>query len=343
MKSILHFLRKRWYIIAIILIVVGVFVWRVSHKKQVTQTFISPTRQNVEQTVDVSGTVDATSIADMRFLAGGKLIYESVKEGDKILRGQTIASIDARDVQKTLQESLTNYMTQRSNFDQTIEDYKDTALNDTIQRILQKNQYSLNNAVADVELKNIAISNASLYSPFTGVVTQLPSVSVGSQVSATDTFEVIDPASIEFSGEVDEVDVGSVHIGQQVHIILDAYPNETVNAVVNSIAMKATASTKSSGETVFIVKASIPNADIFHTRVGMNGTMKIVTATAQNVLTVPIAATIDKNGNTYVSVKVQNGKNITTRDQQITTGLENDDVVEVKSGLSDSDQIVAGK
>lgn len=338
MRGVLTKLRHRWYLV-ILLIVVVVVVLRVTHKKPVVQNFIHPSQEAIEETVDVSGTMDASRVASLKFITGGTLTALNVKEGDSVRKYQPIASLDARDIQKSLQESLNTYLITRTNFDDVNYNNKDQALTDTVRRLLQRNQYSLNASVYDVELKNIALSNASLYAPFDGVVTSVPVQVSGVQVLATDAFEIVDPNSLQFVGEVDEVDIGKVKLGQVVHVTLDAYPGEVIDARINDIAIKATPSTKSSGGTVFVVKAAIPNANLMHTRLGMNGSMKIVTNRADGVITIPIAATIGKNGNTYVNVADPSSKGKTI-ERQIQTGIESEDKIEVTNGLSLTDSVL---
>ncbi len=302
-------------------------------------TFITPQVENIEEIIEVSGNVAAQKTALLKFLGGGKLTYLGVKEGDEVVKNQRLASIDTRDLQKSLKETLNSYMIGRANLDEGRYDYKDAVYSESVIRALNSLQWTMDNTVLEVELKDLAIKNASLYAPFAGVVTKVPTNTAGMHVIATDAFEVADPLSLEFSGEVDEIDIGRVKVGQPVRIILDAYPQETIKATVASIAMKASASTKASEGTVFVVKAALPPR-ILHYRLGMNGTMKIVTKSATDALTIPLSSLIQKENQNFVRVK--SGKN-TAQEKEIQIGIESDEKVEVVSGLSASDQIVEVK
>ena len=52
------------------------------------------------------------------FQTGGKLTQIAVKEGDVVQKGQYLASLDQRQLQKSLQKELNDYMKARWTFDQ---------------------------------------------------------------------------------------------------------------------------------------------------------------------------------------------------------------------------------
>lgn len=340
MKSIKKLLFTRWAVVVGIILVLGFLFFRSKASNQPKLSFIKPQVQDVAETIEVSGSVDAAA-ANLKFLGGGKITYLPLKEGDVVKKGQRIASIDARDLEKSLQSSLNDYMSARSTFDQTNDDNKYTVKSDEVLRQLARNQYGLNSAVYAVELRNIALSNSSLYSPINGVLVHSPAEVSGVQVSLTDAFQIVDPSTLKFEGEVDEVDIGRVSVGQKVTIVLDAYPKDKIEATIDSIALNATISTKASGGTVFIVKAKLSNPDIHKYRLGMNGTMTIITKTANNVLTVPLSSVVQRDDKSYVKVKTQKNGKVEAVEREIQVGVEGIDSVEVKSGLNADDEVLA--
>jgi hypothetical protein len=69
----------------------------------------------------------------------------------------------------------------------------------------------------------------------------------------------------------------------------------------------------------------------------MNGDAEIKLATAENVLTIPFIATKQRDGKTYVDVQTDTDE---IEEKEITVGLETEDWVEVKSGLSEESLVV---
>jgi HlyD family secretion protein len=334
--------RKWWFGALLLLIVGGFFVIRARAQPVSASTFEPVERGTIEETIEVPGKVDAERKASLRFLAGGKVVSLPVQEGQNVKKNDRIASIDARDLQKNLSKSLNDYLTNRWTFDQGKDDRKDSALTDALRRVADKTQFSLNNAITDVELKDIALKNATLTSPIDGVVTSLPVKVPGVQVLSTDVFEIVDPSALEFVAEVDEVDIGKVMVGTPVRMVLDAYPDQKLDGTVDRIGLKAQSSSKSSGSTVFPVHIKIQFPDITHFRLGMNGTLTIILQKKDGVLTVPIESTLSHDGKTFV--KVRDPKNPTKEiEKEVQLGIEGDTEVEVLSGLSQGDSVAIPK
>lgn len=338
MKSIVAFLKRRWYLALVAIVVVGFIFLKVQGNKKPALSYTRPTIETIEETVEVSGNITAFRAAKLKFLAGGKLTYLGVAEGDEVKKNQRLASIDTNDLQKNLKASLNSYLVKRADLEEGRYDNKDVPLTDSVIRELNQLQWTMDNSVIDVELRDLAIRNSSLYAPFAGIVTSVPTNTTGMQVIATDVFEVVDPSTIEFSGEVDEIDIGRIQVGLPVHVILDAYLDAPVDASVEHIALKASASTKSGGGTVFLVRAKLP-PDYLRYRIGMNGTMKIVTKKSESTLTIPLSSLFTKFDKKYVQVR----RGDTVRDQEVVVGIESDDRAEIISGLSESDEVVEVK
>jgi HlyD family secretion protein len=155
----------------------------------------------------------------------------------------------------------------------------------------------------------------------------------------TDIFEVIDPSSLVFQAAVDETDISLVKKGLKASIELDAYPDEPITASVSSIAYRSSQTSKG---TVFVVELPIPivssqsAADKF--RLGMNGDTDIVVDQKSDVLQIPIDTLIERDGKTYVRKKT--GEN-SAEEVEITTGIENETMIEVTNGLQLGDQVVS--
>lgn len=348
MQKIVHFFtqvrrffQKRWKlltIIAIVLLAIGFWQYRRRAGQKVEMTFIAPERTKLTKTLDVSGIIDAKEKATLRFAAGGKVTYIGAKEGDTLKRGQVIARIDSRELQKRLQQDLNLYFNERMDFDEARDNRKDVAITNAMEYNAQREQKLLENSVLSVEIRDIAIKNNTLTTPIEGILVSEPTSVAGINLLATDAFEVINPKTLVLRATVDQTDISQVKKGQTAKITLDAYPDQEINTTVNYIAYK---SAQSSTGTVFVVELPIPAdyqyAELEHYRLGMNGDAKIVLAEKEGVLTIPLNTTKERDGKTYVSVKT--GEK-TTEEREIKKGLETDDRVEVVEGLKETDQVL---
>lgn len=298
------------------------------------------TRQNISNTLELSGKVTAGSSANLRFLAGGLVTYIGPKEGDTVKKWQTLASVDTRQLQKVLDEKLNLYAIQRGTFDQTIVDNSHSIpggeLGDTLKRLLAKNQYQLDNTVKDVEYQALSVQLSRLTSPIAGVLIQSPTDLAGVQVLSTDVWVVVDPSSLYLSADLDETDLSRVSVGQKVIVTLDAFPDHPVTSSVRSIAFSPK---ETSTGTTYEVKISLDPTGFPGLRLGLNGTASVVLKEDNQVLTLPASAVGNNNGTSFVYLK--SGQNYVEKPLQI--GIENGGFVEILGGVSEGDHVYAKK
>lgn len=311
-----------------------------ARRPQVVYDEYTPTRADIAQTLELSGKVRAENSATLKFLAGGLVTYLGPKQGDSVKKWQTLASVDTRQLQKTMEQKLNLYAIQRGTFDQTIDDNDNSIpsgeLGDTLKRLLEKNQYQLENTVKDVEYQSLTLQLSRLTSPISGILIQSPITSANVQVSATDTWIVVDPTSLYLSADLDETDLKRVSVGQKVQVSLDAYPDQKITSSIDSISYSPKETTSG---TTYEVKIAIDSPDQQLLRLGLNGTAGVVLTEKDNTLTLPASAITNTAGKPFVYLKSGN-KYI---EKSIETGIENGGVVEVLSGVSESDHVYAKK
>ena len=299
-------------------------------------------RNNFIKTISSSGKTSANTSVDLKFQTSGKLTWVGVKEGASVSAYQTLATLDSREVQKNLEKALRDYSNERNDFDEASQitygtrktDATNNLLNDTVKRLLQKNQWDLEKTVLDVELKSIAMEYSSLVTPIGGMVTHIDTPVAGVNITpATAVFQVVDPASIVFEAKIDEVDVGALAIGQEATITLDAFPDKKFTGKISYISYAAETST--GGATVFPVKIAFP--DTQQLRIGLNGDVTIETSRQSGVITVPVAAIREDADGKYVYRKSAKDAYEKT---PVQTGESNDDETVIISGLQENDSVV---
>jgi len=337
LSAILAFFKRKWKLLLFVLIallVVFSFLQN-RNKNQVVLNFVNPVRKDLVSSITISGRVDAKEKAQLRFVAGGKLVYLGAKQGDVVKKWQSLATIDRSTLQKQMNQDLNNYMKERYDFENTRDDIKDRTLETEEVRSVAKEQYDLDNQVLNVEIQNIAIANTTLYAPFEGILTVVPTNVTGVQLLATDYFEVVNPKTLIFRATIDEIDMHRIAKGQNGQIILDAYDGEKIDTYISYVAY--TSSETSSG-TVFIVEFPINSQDMERYRIGMNGDAIIKIAEKQNILTVPLDAISERDDKVFVEVKADNKEG--KEEREIRVGLESEDEIEVLEGLSENDQVL---
>ncbi len=335
-NKVMKIIRKFWYILAIVVILGILFLPRMvigTTKSPKKQQYTTVKRHDVKETLTLSGKIDAMEKATLKFQTSGKLSWVGVKEGDKVSKYQALASLDQRDVKKTLEKKLNSYMTDRWNFDQTQDDYEGKIISDAFKRIIDKTQFTLNNSVLDVEISNLAIEYATLITPIEGIVTKIDAKNAGVNITpATAEFEVINPNSLYLSVTADQGEVTKIAQGLSGDITFDAFTQMRYVGTISAIGF-----TPKSGEssTVYEVKVTLANPTDTTFRIGMTADAIFTTRSAKDVLSVPSSAITTKNGKSYVQ-KLVRDKPVQTL---VTLGEEYDSDRIILSGLSEGDVI----
>jgi len=301
-------------------------------------------QETLKQTLTISGKIEAEEKATVRFQSSGKIVWIGVKKGDTVKKYQALASQDKEELQKNLEKYLNTYLDSRWDFDQTKDEYRQPDQHywglswdqrNAVDRALQQAQFDLNNSVLDVEIKNIALKSAVIYSPIDGIVTNIGSPYTGIYVTPTQAeFEIINPDTIYFSLLPDQNEVTELTASMAASIVMDAYPEEPVTGHVKDISF-----TPKSGETSTVYEVKIPfdpsTTSVTKYRLGMTGDATFTTLEKQGVLAVPPSFIKTEKENSYVIKKVGSKKEKVF----VETGTETDDFVEITSGLAEGDVI----
>lgn len=319
----------------------GVFIaQKIQQRRQPVVKTRAAVKKDLFQTVSASGEVKAEKQATLKFQTSGKLVWVGVKEGDWVEKWQAIAKLDTYELERDLVNALRDYSKERADFEEEYRvTYREqtpyTALTDTVKRILEKNQWDLDKAVADVEISQQALKLATLVTPINGLVTQIDFPLAGVNITpATATFVVADPAVMFFEAEIDEVDIGKVQLGQKAFLALDAYPDEEIETEVTKIAFVAV--TTSGGGTAFPVTVTLKENPEQKFKVGLNGDLEIIVDAKKDTLAVPSEAIFFEGQETYVKV----WENSQIQKVTVQTGLETDTETEILEGLKEGQLVV---
>lgn len=330
--------KKYWKLLLVILAIILVgsyFLYKRNNAEKEVLTFVAPVRQEISENLEVSGTVAALETVRLRFLAGGKVVYIGAQEGDAVKKWQTIATIDRASLQKSLEKDLNLYMQERWDWEDSRDDVGTRTIETPEQRRIDKEQWDLTNKVIDVEIRDIAIKNTVISSPFDGILTYSPTTVAGVQLLASDYFEIVNPDTLVFVGRVDEADIAKVAPGQKASITLDAFEDKKLESEVSYVAFS---SNETSSGTTFEVRLPLAYLlDSRSLRIGLNGDAQIVLNRKDNALTIPLISTREREEKVFVDVRT--GED-TFEEREITIGLRTDELVEVLTGLDESEEIV---
>jgi HlyD family secretion protein len=198
-------------------------------------------------------------------------------------------------------------------------------------------QASVDQAAVALEMAQAERDKTTLSTPFDGVVT---AVNVREQEMAPVTLPAVtlaDVSELQIVVDVDEIDVARIVEGQEVRVVVDALPDETILGYVERIAPAAR---QVGGVVVYQVTIVLEDTDL-PLRVGMSATAAIVVERLDDVLLVPNwAIRIDRDtGKTYVNLLGED----TVEEVEIEVGVRGEDVSQVSAGLKEGDVVAAGE
>lgn len=172
-----------------------------------------------------------------------------------------------------------------------------------------------------------------LRSPISGVVNTVD-IEIGESVSAQGiVVSVISATNLEVEGNVSELDVARVKEGDAAYVTLDAYGSD--------VEFPAHVSQLDPGETfvddlpVYGIKVSFDEYDP-RVRSGMTANVFVTTGEKENVLVVPEAFILKKEGLILVDLLVDDE----IVEQEVELGERGNGFIEILSGLSEGDIIV---
>ncbi|MDR1245664.1 MAG: efflux RND transporter periplasmic adaptor subunit [Clostridiales Family XIII bacterium] len=214
---------------------------------------------------------------------------------------------------------------------------------DTADDSLKDGYLSLREAELSYANAEKQLEDYNLTAPISGSVIS-KSVKAGDslEMSAKTVMAVIaDMSEMSFTINVDELDIAKVRAGQNAIITVDALSGQVFSGVVDNVGLLGTSS---NGVTTYPVKIKLEQTEGLWP--GMNATATIVVDSVDDVLMIPVTAVSRGNlvlvkGGTSAEDIDQSGAPEGSVYVRIEAGLNNDSFIEVKSGLSEGDTVLA--
>jgi RND family efflux transporter MFP subunit len=336
---IVNFLKKRWYLIFIILII-GFFIYRNQTTVQGKIEIYKIKKEDLKETLSLSGKIEADEKVNLKFQTSGRLSWVGVKEGDTVKKYQTVATLDQRDLRNRMQKYLNTYSNSRFDFEQTKDDYwnKQYDLSESVrksaERILKQNQFSLENSVLDVEYQSLSVEYSNLWTPIDGIVTHVSAPFSGVNVTPTGAeFDIVNPKTLYFLVTAEQSDVIKLREGMIGEIILDSYPDQIYEARLYYISFAP-----KDGETGIVYELRLNLDDKIKKlplKLGMTGDLDFILREVMNVISVPSRFIKKDNKGDFVQIIKNNNK----EKRYVKLGQEIDGKIEIKSGVTSGETI----
>ena len=257
--------------------------------------------QQLELTVEASGTVEAISSIEIKSKASGQVLFLGAEIGDFVEKGIVLARIDQRTPTNTLAQAnadlevakvrLSNAKNQfnRSKRLHDEGNISDKSFEDA-QEASSSAQAQFVRAEVFLENARIALDDTSVRSPIAGTVISR-TAEVGQVITSptsavgggTLLMEMADLNKVRVRALIDEIDIGKINIGQEVTLKVSAYRDKRFTGVVSKIEPM---SRIDQNVTTFPVLIDIENKDNL-LLIGMNTDVEIEILNEEVALALP--------------------------------------------------------
>ena len=307
-------------------------------------------QRDIHFSVPAAGEISPAEMVSVKPEINGKIELLPVDIGDEIKKGQVLFTLDDKELLNEKLSKVTEVERAKLQVDQAERNYKRAAeLNqanlistelfensktdfDLAKNNLERNQRDL--AVLDERL-----TKTKIIAPFDCTILTRP-VSIGQAVSGsggfnsgTEVLTIADLHNLIINAHINQADISRLHQDQMVEVAVEAVPGLTVMGRVERIAPQATIRNNIKG---FAVRIFLKDADK-RIRPGMTANIKIPVASADNVVSVPLAAVFTEHDpQTYKTeryVYVKRGEEEFER-RPVTIGVSDFFYAEVQYGLN---------
>ncbi|KQX40543.1 hypothetical protein ASD04_06745 [Devosia sp. Root436] len=334
---------------------------------------VAVARGDIERTVLASGVLEANSLVSVGAEVSGRIEAVHVALGQDVKKGDLIVEIDSLDQEnavKTAQAVLAGIEAQKRSQQATLVKAEAALARnqqlsanslvsqtdlETAQAAVDSAQAQIDQLDAQIAQSQLSVESAELnlartriVAPSDGTIVALL-VDEGQTVNANSTIPTIvkiaDLDTMVIKAEISEADVVRVEAGQRVYFTILGEPDVKIDATLREVEPAPTSissDTASSDSAVYYNGLfDVPNPD-HKLRISMTAQVTIVLDEVQDalVLSSGLVSRKDPQGNTVVAVYDPATEAVTPR--RIEVGLNNNVMAEIKSGLSEGEQVVSG-
>jgi len=323
-------------VVLLVVVVLRIKSIRKTHERTTTVPLVTvehPKLMSLKSTITLTGSILAYQQASIYARVGGYLDKIPVDIGDRVKKGQVLAIINYQDLQNQYQQA-------KANFEYASIQYE-RAKKLIQKQLIAQNDLDLARTNYDVTkaVKNLAALNlgyAIIRAPFSGYIanryvdpgTLIPGST--QMVPATPLLVLVDINTVKIMINIPEHNVADIHTGMPVTVVTDAYPDKIFNGRITRIAPALDPVTRTMASEVDI---SNPQHLL---KPGMFSKVNIVSKMRKNILALPASCIISQDDHKFVFTVVNGAAKLVP----VQPGIESDGMVEIKNGISSSDEVV---
>jgi RND family efflux transporter MFP subunit len=275
--------------------------------------------------ISASGSIGTEETANLSFKIGGVIESIVVKEGDRVRKGQLLATLKSAEIGAQVQQAQLAYEKAKRDYDRASRLYADSVV--TLEQ--------MQNAKTGVDIAQQALQQVSfnqqyskIYAPADGFVVQ-KRANVGELASAGNPVLALNLSSGSsrwiLKVGVSDADWAAIAVGNKATVSIDAFPTKKFDAVVTKRALAADPASGS-----FVIELQI-DVKKDQPAVGMFGTALITPSKPSEGFNIPYDALLEADGRKgYVFVSDDKR---TVKKVEVSIAAINNNTVSIADGL----------
>lgn len=294
--------------------------------------------KEVEHTVikdDITVGIDGGGVirleeTNQKFKISGVIEEVYVKKGQKIKKGDKIAKISEKEINKQIdelklekseKEELINIQNNPESPDAIVDGASITSLKRELEGINKK----IKNLKSD-------LNNVYLYASIDGVVLDL-TCEVGEEIASSKTVAIIgNDKNVYLDVLLSQTDIINVKEEQVIKAVLETYPDVEIDGIVKE---KNYISSEQGEDVDYKVRIALNPVEL-EIYQGMTAEVEFIIKNKENVLQVPNRVIKMVDNKQFVKIK-ENGE---IKEVEIKTGFSDGDVTEIIEGLQDGQLVI---
>jgi len=338
------------------IVTVSIFIWLRLGKAQSRQDphgteAVRVMRREIGSAVKSTGVIKPMVGAEVNVgsSVSGVVVRLFVRIGDRVQRGQLLAELDSRELAARRDADLAALHLAQANLEYARVDLRRKqelhaahiialSVLDIAQQAYAVAEQQCKQAQANLTDATTQFGFTKIIAPIAGVVSTVTTQegeTVAASFSAPTFVTLLDLTRLEVWAYVDETDIGRIHIGQQARFTVDTYGEHEFKGTITTIHPKAEIR-DNVVDYVVVVKFDAPRD--FVLRPEMTTTVNIDLQRRDNTLALPVRAVHREDGRQFVQYR--SGNKIERR--WVTTGVRDDNYMEIVDGLREGDEVLIG-
>ncbi|MFV0593540.1 MAG: efflux RND transporter periplasmic adaptor subunit [Draconibacterium sp.] len=294
--------------------------------------------KSIQQFITTTGTAKAKSETELTSEIQGDYKLQvnpktgrKFKLGDRVEKGQAIIKFENEEYLNglSLESKKLNLEISQQEYDKQKSLYEKGGV--TL-RELRNSEVSSIDAQNSYENAQIQLAKMKVVAPFAGVIVELPYYTEGVRVASGQSMVKLmsyDQMYVEIN--LPEKNISEIEVGQNVLITNYTLTEDTLQGHVSELSPVISDETRT-----FAGKLQIDNPEL-KLRPGMFIKANIITAQKDSVVVIPKNIIMSGSRGKYVFVV---GRNSSADDRRITTGISNQDEIEIVEGLAPNDRLI---